>query len=131
MVLPTDHKIPNYTFNVNGHQGTQGGLVYYADEEPVDPLLDQRFVNGVLPATFLRGQEGRLRGDVQADRKSRRNANNIMSLAGIGLVALVMLVNSNACNPDIYVVSDQTPGLIEQVEQGGPAPQEGGQPNGN
>ena len=101
----TDRKTPIYEFNVNGHPPTQAGLIYYRDEEPIDPLLDQQFVNGVLPNTFLAGSDGRLHDD-QGDRRFRHTANLIMSIMAFGIIISTVLVNSAACGPDIHVVRE-------------------------
>ena len=109
----TDRKTPVYGFNVNGHPPTQEGLVYYRDEEAGDPLLDQHYLNRVLPNTFLAGSEGRLHDD-RGDRRFRHTANLIMSIMAFGIIISTVLVNSSACGPDIHVVREAQ----EAVDQG-------------
>ena len=103
---PTGRKVPVYQHNVHGQRPTQAGLVYYVDEETPNPLHDRWFINGVLPATYMKGAQGQLRYD-REDRRQRRNINTVFGvIAGIIILATV-LVNSQACGPDVHIIQEQ------------------------
>ena len=125
---PGNRKIALWNFNVNGHRPSQASLIYYFDEEPIDPLLDDEFVNKVLPDTFLKGSEGKLRGD-QKDRKFRQMANLSLSLMAFCVISGTVLTNSSACSPDIYLVPDQSQLQAAQEAQAAETPaNQSGQP---
>lgn len=111
----TGRKIPVVSYNVHGQPPTQVGLVYYADEEPTDPLQDPYFMNGVLPNVYNKAFTGTTRQDIK-DRAQKRNVNMVFGLIGGVLMLGTILTNSQACGPDIHIIERPAAQSVQQSE---------------
>ena len=112
----TGRKVPVLSFNVSGQPPTQIGLVYYADEEPRDPLSDSWTVNGALPNIYNKAWSGTTRQDLR-DRTQKRHANMIFGLIGGFIIVCTLLINSKACGPSIHIIEVEKPAVVEPAIQ--------------